>query len=121
MGFLQQGGRPSESQVTQIVSAFRDAWQSLQEVIGKCDAIKLPRLQHLQAGTSVQSFVLEGSLVPRFEEGRLSGEWISGFLRQLHDVLGRLRKLHFKNLGLLLKLQEELDPTFLAASEAASA
>jgi hypothetical protein len=38
-------------------------------------------------------------------------------VQQLNQVTGRLRKLHFKNLGVLLRLQEELDPELFDDAE----
>ncbi|HLM73098.1 MAG TPA: hypothetical protein VK459_10420, partial [Polyangiaceae bacterium] len=53
---------------------------------------------------------LPEGLVPSMNPDQIEGPWLMSFVRQVNQVINRLRKLHFKNLGVLLRLQEELDP-----------
>lgn len=114
---LQQGGRLSEEDVGRVRHTFSFGWTELSKVVKETESVLLPKLSHLAEDATVRSFVLPQKLVRRFDADTLDGEWISAFLRQFQQVIGRLRKLHFKNLGLLLRLQEGLDPQLFTAPE----
>ena len=98
-----------------VVETFDEARIALLQVLDACSSTKLVPLAHLSEVRSVRDFVLpEVLLEPRPEP--LTGEWVNQLMRQLGQVLGRLRKLHFKNLGALLHLQEGLDPELFKAT-----
>ena len=87
---------------------LRGAHAVLGLVIEKCEKIDLPALKHLDEGASVASFVAPYGL--QRSTSMPDGEWITTLLTQFDTTISRLRKLHFKNLGALLRLQESLDP-----------
>lgn len=58
----------------------------------------------LEAHATLASFVLDSRPTPG--PSLFNNEWISGFLRFLSTSEERLRRLYFKNLGVLLRLQE---------------
>ncbi|MBI4600766.1 MAG: M48 family metalloprotease [Planctomycetes bacterium] len=107
---LQEGRKIDEDEAKALHGALSRGRAELGRVVEDCEGILLPRLSHLEAESTVRSFVIPEDLVPPPDPRKLAGEWIGGFLGQFAQALGRLGKLHFKNLGLLLKLQEELDP-----------
>ncbi len=93
---------------------------SLGEVARSCEKIALPKLSHMQENQDVRSFVLPEPVADYPVGNRIEGDLIGEIGRQLGQAQGRLQKLHFKNLGALLRLQEGLDPELYApASEPA--
>jgi hypothetical protein len=114
---LHRGAKFSEADVNHVKKVFRDGWTELKRVVEVCESILLPRLSQLAEESSLRSFVLPQDVVPCFHDDSLSGEWLQRYLKQFQQVLGRLRKLHFKNLGLLLRLQERMDPKLFTVRE----
>ena len=110
LDYLQQGKKLSEEDFLYVRNTFQDGHSALEQVVHQCDGLLLPRLSHLREASSVKSFVLEERLLEPPPGKSIDGEWIQLYLKQFQQVVGRLRKLHFKNLGLLLKLEERLDP-----------
>ncbi|NUQ72576.1 MAG: M48 family metalloprotease [Polyangiaceae bacterium] len=107
---LSQGSDFSPDQVRAMLNALGAAYDHLEQIERRCRGLRMPKLQHIEEGASVASFVLPEGLVPPMDRDEINGAWLMPFVRQLNQVTGRLRKLHFKNLGVLLRLQEELDP-----------
>ncbi|MBI1851173.1 MAG: M48 family metalloprotease, partial [Planctomycetes bacterium] len=110
VGALQARKKFSNDDVKHVLALFEAAWNHLYRSLKHCDSLRIPRLSHLEQGQSVRSFVFPGELVSAPAGDGLEGAWIGRFLGEFGQVMSRLRKLHFKNLGLLLKLQESLDP-----------
>ncbi len=114
---LGSGRELGEADFRYIVDTFDEARDGLLDVLEACRTTKMVPMAHLADVSSVRDFVLpEMLLEPRVEP--LTGEWVNTLVRQLGQVLGRLRKLHFKNLGALLRQQEQLDPELFVTTEA---
>ncbi|MBI4585524.1 MAG: hypothetical protein HY717_16035 [Planctomycetes bacterium] len=116
---LQMGRELSSSEAAQVMQVFEKAWDALRKVAMDCDSLVLPKLSNLKEDETVRSFILPEDLIPPFDRNHLAGEWMNRFLRQFQEVLEKLKKLHYKNLGSLLRLQESLDPEFLGRKEKA--
>jgi Zn-dependent protease with chaperone function len=100
-----------------IRTTFAEGRDELERAFQRCTALVLPRLVHLDKEYSAASFVLPTKrVIPPFAGPEIPGAWVAEYLRQFQQVLTRLRKLHFKNLGKLLKLQETLDPALFGAA-----
>jgi Zn-dependent protease with chaperone function len=95
--------------VTDDLSAASD---SLREGLRKASELYLPALSNMDEGKRLDLFLVEGKLVKHFDARRrsdsFSSEWIIDFLRQLHTILERLKRVHFKSLGVILGLQEQI-------------
>jgi len=98
--------------------AFRDIKDALVQVhdrlatvLAKAIKQRVPKLEHLEKGTSVRDFIADEPLGHAVSGDRIAAQEISHLARVLETTLSRLRRLHFKNLGALLRLQEDLDPT----------
>jgi Zn-dependent protease with chaperone function len=113
-----QGRRElSKEEHDRAIGTFQQASGEFHAVLVTCDSLCLPKLFQLEEGKSVRSFVLPADALGPPHSRKIEGQWIGAFLQQFQQVLGRLRKLHFKNLGQLLKLQERLDPELFASRE----
>lgn len=109
---LQTRQQLGQGDVAYVLEAFREGHCVLERTLDVCRDIRLPRLSHLEAGASVASFVFpDGKVLAPFQGDSIAGTWIGEFCQQFFGAQERLRRLHFKNLGALLRLQEELDPT----------
>lgn len=107
---LQAGNQLDEQGFRQLQTNFNEAHARLEQVLEKAEKQRVPKLSHLEEDTKVRAYLLGERLAPAFSGDSLRGEELGEFGRQLGVVLSRLQRLHFKNLGALLRLQETLDP-----------
>jgi len=83
-------------------------------VLAKALKQRVPKLEHLEAGTSVRDFIDDEPLGDSMSGSRIAVQDIAHLERVLGTTLSRLRRLHFKNLGALMRLQKSLEPTLYA-------
>jgi len=119
---LASGAQLNEEDVDYVVTTFGEGRSALATALEACEGMRLPKLAHLGRYDSVRAYVLPEPVVePLYGREDLTGEWIGSYWQQLQKTLGGLRKLHFKNLGALLKLQERIDPELFGTAEAPDA
>jgi hypothetical protein len=106
---LKSGRELKEGDAQFIRTTLGNTRRELVKAVKACAALPLPKLLHLEDGASARDFVLSERVVSEAGD-ELTAYWINELLRQFGQALGRTRKLHFKNLGALLALQEALDP-----------
>ena len=83
--------------------------KGLAEALGRARTMPLPPLHNMRAGAPLSDFLLEEPLVNDPDSfGGISADWINAFMRQLSQVEGRTKRLHFKSLGALLARQEAI-------------
>ena len=116
MHVLQTQPELKQEQFQAVVGALHGAGQALERVEKRSWKLAMPKLLQLEEGASVGSFVAPEPVVdPVPIPDRIGGPDLITFFKQFGQILGRLRKLHFKNLGVLLRLQERLDPALVGA------
>jgi len=100
----------SEGEFYGVLADLRLAYNSLAEKLEAARSVPLPVLKNVTPGEPLSSFLMNRPLIGRFRENqnRLDGEWIGRFLEQLSEVLDRAQRIHFKSLGGILALQEEI-------------
>jgi hypothetical protein len=110
MQFLANTREISASQFRELRTIFRDAHDALVRAIKLADKMKLPRLKNLKQGEPLGHFLLDRQVIKGLRPGArvLTLKWIQKFLRQIGEVQERVRRIHFKSLGALLALQEEI-------------
>lgn len=118
---LQQGQELKPEAFHDIQAALVQVHDRLASVLAKAIKQRVPKLEHLEQGTSVRDFIADEALGEAVSGDRISAQEISHLDRILRTTLSRLRRLHFKNLGSLLRLQEGLDPSLYAGHAAAPA
>lgn len=122
MRVLQTQPELKQEQFQAVVGALHGAGQALERVEERSWKLAMPKLLQLEEGASVGSFVAPEPVVdPVPVADRIGGPELITFFKQFGQILGRLRKLHFKNLGVLLRLQERLDPALVGAEAEAGA
>jgi Zn-dependent protease with chaperone function len=112
--WLKQANGLTPEDFRQVQAAFVDVHERLATVRAKAIKQRLPKLEHLEQGTSVRDFIGDVVLGDAMSGDRIATQEIANLERVLQTTLSRLRRLHLKNLGSLLRLQESLDPTLYA-------
>ncbi len=110
VNMLTSGRDLSAEESQAILNTLRASHMRLSEMEKRCGGLLMPKMRNLEEGVNVASFVFPDGLMEEMPPDRADGAWINALMRQHAQVIGRLRKLHFKNLGVLLRLQEEIDP-----------
>ena len=79
------------------------------------DKLRLPALKNMKEGAKLGTFLVPGSVVKGLRPGaqRFTSKWLGKFLNQLGAMEERIRRIHFKSLGGILALQEEIIRTWL--------
>jgi Zn-dependent protease with chaperone function len=106
-------GQVSESEATRYVGQLEQLRQRLLTLATAARQTTLLPLRHLEEAGIVADYVLRDYTLPQYPA--LSGEWINELGNLLEGVLDRYRRLYFKNLGVLLRLQEEATADYAAA------
>ncbi len=107
---LQGAGELSEGDYAAARSVLKTARARLVMSAKRCQDIRLPAVSHLEEDATAASFVFPGPLLGPLPEENIPGPWVGKLVEQFSQAIGRLRKLHYKNLGQLLRLQESLAP-----------
>jgi hypothetical protein len=103
---------------------FRRVRDTLLQTLETADKLRLPPLPHLQTGARLGLLLWDRPVVGRLgQSGSISAQKIQKLYTQLTAVIDRARHLHFKSLGGVLRLQEEIARRWLAkfAGSAAAA
>jgi Zn-dependent protease with chaperone function len=110
-----EGVLPAET-FAQLYRLFRGVRDTLVQTLEAADKLRLPPLPHLQAGARLGPLLWDRPVVGRLgQSGRsISAQKIQKLYNQLAAVIDRAKHLHFKSLGSILKLQEEIARRWLA-------
>lgn len=94
----------------QIQLALGDVHGALTDTHRDARRVRTPALTNVPAGTSLLDLLAERSdgPLPELHGDSISGEWINGLANRLGQMLGRVKRVHFKSLGGLLAFQEKL-------------
>ena len=79
--------------------------------------LQIPPLKNLPSGTMLSGYLVPNAVVPdSFSDSVLpNGEWVDALLRQLAEIHGRARQLHYAGLSAILALQEQVAGQWRAA------
>jgi Zn-dependent protease with chaperone function len=119
--FLSGRGSVHVDDFIEVRDVFRSAHDALDRCLRRADKLALPELKNMTGGEPVGNFLLEKELVSQFGRSArsLSGKKIGRFLGQFVEVQDKLRRLHYKSLGVILKLQEAVAEKWRALRRAA--
>jgi Zn-dependent protease with chaperone function len=109
-----KGMHPEQFRQTRTI--FREAHEALVRSVTLADKMTLPKLKNMDEGEPLGHFLLEKQVVKglRPSARTLTVKWISKFLQQLSVVEDRARRIHFKSLGGILALQEDISRRWIA-------
>jgi len=117
-GYQELFEKPRQEPITQdyfesMASLFKAARKTLKTMLKDCQEIEVPVLANFAPGTPLASFLLTTPIIKEMKELSIDGKWIAKLHGQLREVRGRAGRLHFKNLGTILALQERLIKEFM--------
>ncbi|HZU36688.1 MAG TPA: M48 family metallopeptidase [Gemmataceae bacterium] len=98
-----------------LLSLLRQARAALLQTLLRADRLPLPPLKAMSAGEPLGHFLFAERLVADFRvtSRSISGKRIAKLDAQLGEVIQRLQRIHFKSLGGVLALQEEIAERWL--------
>jgi Zn-dependent protease with chaperone function len=115
---LETVNAPPEVQqafIGETLSVFRDARKALKKLLREAREINMPAMKNFEEGERLADFLLDETLIREAGEHGVSGKWIDKLFSQLEQVERKANRLHFKSLGQLLALQENIAEGFLTA------
>lgn len=106
-----------EDDFVELMHVLRDARKSLKKILREARELDMPAMKNFEEGERLGDFLLDQDIVPELPETYVKGKWIDKLLTQLDQVMSKAARLHFKSLGGILKLQEEISAKFLASRQ----
>lgn len=103
--------------ITEVLRALRESWKALKNIIKTAREINLPAMKNFEEGENLADFILEGKMVPEPPLSYAKGAWINKLMQQLQGVRQKCFRLHFKSVGGILRMQEEIAAKWKAARE----
>ena len=111
---IQRQGHLSEKAVYQYQQAFEQRREAFLRALESTHPISLLPLTHMQNYVTLHDYIMHESTEPGLVH--LTDTWINEFMGLLSHTDERLRRLYFKNLGALLRLQEQLAEPHISPS-----
>ncbi len=113
VALLQQAaGQPIDADTFhQILATLRGISDTVSGNLADAHRFRAPALVNVPAGTPLSDLLAERSALPALpppDADTITGEWIGRVGQRLDDLLGRVKRVHFKSLGGLLRFQERL-------------
>jgi Zn-dependent protease with chaperone function len=105
LNFLAGNTQLTEAEWNQVIDSFRGAHDALASTLREARALRVPKLKNFRGGEDLAGFLLNEPLVDYLPH---EGNWIGSLLKQYALVQDRLRRLHFKSMGGILALQEQI-------------
>jgi Zn-dependent protease with chaperone function len=92
----------------EVIQVLRESWKALKNIIKDAREINLPAMKNFEEGENLADFILEGKMVPEPPLSYVKGAWIDKLMTQLQGVRQKCFRLHFKSVGGILRLQEDI-------------
>jgi Zn-dependent protease with chaperone function len=127
LNFLAGATEMTEDQYREIVRGSLHAHQTLCQALATAHGLALPSLKHVPAGLRLGEFLTRKGSAADFhlDEKALRpkrlGASLVRFVQQLGTLRDRLRRVHFKSLGGILALQEQIHARWTGGASAAGA
>ncbi|VTS01490.1 M48 family metallopeptidase [Tuwongella immobilis] len=118
LALLGSGGNLPAEQFEQITSVLREARNWLRTKSKECREIRIPRLKNFEAGTILGDFLFPEPVLSDLDGASITGKWIDKLFKQLNGFRSRSARIHFKNLGTILKMQDEYADRWLKGENA---
>ncbi len=99
-----------------IREALGEVRGAILDTLDDAKDLKPPALANVPPGATVHDLIVDrgDTKLPELTGDSISGEWIGKLKGRLDGVLTRVRRLHFKSLGGLLALQDQLAAEYAA-------
>ena len=105
-----QGGDIDNNSFHRVIEVFRSAYDAAKYVLEQSELARFPELANMPHGEPVRPYLLKGNLPskPTHFDISLRVKWLISFSDKFREIQKRLDRLHFKSLGAILSLQEQL-------------
>ena len=99
-----------QQEFREIIKFFQDTHQALDKALNEATKLRLPRLINMVEGQPLSEFLLTEPLVSNLADNttHLDGAWTGRLQHQLAVILDRIRRIHFKSLGGILALYDQI-------------
>ena len=109
-------GNLTEGDISAYTRRLDQSNQLLLSTIQTARKVAMLPLTHLADFNTLADFALQGRHLSGYAQ--FNGEWVNGFFQHAAMVEERLRRIYFKNLGALLRLEEEIAAAYEKAPAA---
>ncbi|KZS40969.1 hypothetical protein AWE51_24530 [Aquimarina aggregata] len=100
-------GNLSESEVSNFARKFNMLYNQTTEALKEVDVLRLPPMNNTKHISSLKDHLLDED-VEFISSATLDGPKLNSFLMQLENIIAKSKRLYFKSLGNILKLQETI-------------
>ncbi len=109
--FAYAGGRElSPEDFAYVRDTLGNAARRMSDTLDESVRYRLPALKNMRAGDSLRDFLLQKTVVSELgaSQDSIDPTWIQRFFAQAAELQDKLRRLHFKSMGGILTLQEQI-------------
>lgn len=112
----------SQEDFAAVRGVLQQLHSALSESLHEAGQLTLPQFKNFSITETLPRFLLNRPLTSPLSDnvGSLDGKWIGGLFEQVGEVIERVKRLHFKSLGGILALQEQIAERWIAAQQTAS-
>jgi hypothetical protein len=101
----------TEDFIAELLHSLRSARKCLKNTLKEAAELDVPMMKNYTGEESLDEFLLDQKMIKEMPE-RPKVEWVHKMMTQVLQVLKKLRRLHFKSMGGILKLQEGIAKEF---------
>lgn len=105
----------SHDDFVELMHTLRDARSGLKKILREAKQLDLPAMKNFEEGDRLADFLLDQDIVPELPETYVKGKWLDKLFRQLDQVQSKASRLHFKSLGGILRMQDDIAQQYLRA------
>ena len=98
----------------QLMHVLRKSRKALKIMLRDARDLDVPMLKNFTGEEALDEFLLDQNLVAELPEQFVRGDWIIKLMNQMSQVLKKTNRLHFKSMGNILSLQEQIAKEFKA-------
>ena len=104
--------------IAELLHSLRGTRKCLKNTLKDAGELDVPMMKNYTGEESLDEFLLDENLIKEMPESP-KVEWVHKMMTQVLQVLKKLKRLHFKSMGGILKLQESIAKEFRATRVAA--
>jgi hypothetical protein len=99
-----------QKEFQEVIKFFQESHQALRGVLDAAAKLRLPRLTNMVEGQPLHEFLLPEPLISNLSDNtqRLDGAWTDRLRNQVAVILDRMRRMHFKSLGGILAVYDQI-------------